>query len=260
MEKSAERRVFMTDQLTAQKIDFEICKAVDGNMYDFTNVYNESLALLVNGKNLALAEKGCALSHRIALEKALRENLDYALILEDDVELPSFFKNALEQEIKKRILGETSWDYLAFNYPTVGIKYIRLWLFLYFDTLSRNKNIIQLLKTPFYFIKFLLIAIFSIFEGLRDSLYHKLYEYGKPARFYRPMYLAGCYLITREGVKKILSVSDKIIYAADRVQNIAQTKKKLKLFHFVPLIVKQRRDKFESTMNVNKKYIFNKYD
>lgn len=260
MEESTDRRVFMSDQLTKQRINFEICKAIDGKTYDFINVYDEELSLHVNGKNLSPAEKGCALSHRLVLEKAVQENLDYTLILEDDVEVPPFFKDVLSQELKKRDLGETSWDYLAFNYPTVGIKYVRLWLFLYFDMLNKDKNIIQLLKIPIYFIKFLVVAIFSIFEGLRDSLSHKLYKYGKPARFYRPMYLAGCYLITREGIRKILSVSDKIIYAADRIQNIAQSKKGLRLSHFVPLVVRQRRDKFESTMNVNKGYIFNKYD
>ena len=102
--------------------------------------------------------------------------------------------------------------------------------------------------------------MFSIIEGLRDRFYRKLYTYGKPARFYRPLYLAGCYLATKEGIKKLLATQEKLIYPADRIQNIARIKKGLKLFHFVPIIVKQRRDKFESTMYQNKDYVFSKYD
>lgn len=260
MEKSQERREFMVNQLTDQKIDFEIFKAIDGKTHDFTKNYSEELSVRHNGKSLSLSELGCALSHRLALEKALNEDLDYALVLEDDVELPPFFSKILAQELSKRVSGKTSWEYLSFNYPTVGIKYIRLWLFLLFDMFSKNRSIKQYFMIPLYFVKFFGISFFSLFEGSRDFLYTKIFTYGKPGRFYRPIYLAGCYLITKKGINKLLSISEKIIYPADRIQNEAQAKKRLKLFHFVPLVVKQRRDKFESTMNINKKYVFSRYD
>jgi hypothetical protein len=48
------------------------------------------------------------------------------------------------------------------------------------------------------------------------------------------------------------------------VQNSARVQKKLRLFHYVPLVVKQRRDKFKSTMfdysQSSKTYVHEEYD
>ena len=261
MRKNPERLEFMSQQLQSLGIPFSIQEGVDGKIYDFSSIYDENLSKKLNGFPLSPVDRGCPVSHRKCLEKILDEGLDYALILEDDVELPEDFKDILEKTLKERENSTTTWEYLAFNYPSVGFKFVRLWLYLLFFERFRNHATLSLyLQIPFFFIKFVGILLFSLFEGARDWFYKKVYTYGKPARFYRSMYLAGCYLVTKEGVKKLLSISDKLIYPADRVQNIAYDRNNLKLFHFVPLIVKQRRDKFESTMNQNKNYVFSKYD
>ena len=83
---------------------------------------------------------------------------------------------------------------------------------------------------------------------------------GKPAHFYRPMYLAGCYLVTREGIKKLLDIQNKIIYPADAIQNVARITKGLRLFHYVPLLAKQRRDKLASTMLDHGSYVYEHFD
>lgn len=260
MQKSPERLSFMSNQLNSLLLPFSIQEGIDGKTYDFKDIYDEKLSIKLNGSPLALVEKGCALSHKLILEKALAEQLDYVLILEDDVELPITFKKILDRELEKRDSKKTNWEYLSFNYPTVGLKFVKLWLFLLGEQFSKKPTTVLYLKIPLYIIKFAIVVTFSIFEGLRDVFYRNRYSYGKPARFYRPLYLAGCYLVTREGIKKILAVQEKLIYPADRVQNIARVKKGLRIFHFVPLVVKQRRDKFESTMYQNKDYIFSKYD
>lgn len=264
MKKSSERLEFMSNQLKNHDIPFEIQEGVDGKTHDFKNVYEETLSLKLNGSPLAPVEKGCALSHKLILEKAIAQKLDYVLILEDDVELPLNFKNILDEELKKRESKKTKWEYLSFNYPTVGLKFVKLWLFLLQEQFKKKTITNPYLKIPFYAIKFIGIVIFSTIEGMRDILYKKIYQYGKPTHFYRPIFLAGCYLVNREGVKKLLSVQEKLIYPADRIQNIARIKKGLKLFHYVPLVAKQRRDKFESTMydysKSSKEYIYDKYD
>lgn len=257
MEKSVERRDFMERQLKELHIPFELCPAIDGKIHDFTDIYDEGLAKEKNGSPLSSVERGCALSHRSAIEKAMRDGVDYAIILEDDVEFPKHFKAVIEHHIKER--SNSHWEYLSFNYPTVGIKYIKLWLFLLTDMLDKQGGEKYLLY-PLYTVKFLGIALFSLFEGIRDALYRKLYPYGKAGRFYRPMYLAGCYLITRSGMEKMNALSEKLIYPADRIQNIVKKEKGLALFYCIPLFVKQRRDTFGSTMNQNEKYIFSKYD
>ncbi len=260
MKKSPERLEFMSNQLHSLGLPFFIQEGIDGKTFDFKDVYDERLSTKLNGSPLALVEKGCAMSHKLILEKSFSEELDYVLVLEDDVELPSNFEQILDEELNKRENKKTTWEYLAFNYPTVGLKFIKLWLFLLKEQFIKTPSLFLYTKTPIYFIKFLVIVMFSIFEGSRDIIYKKIYKYGRPAKFYRPLYLAGCYLVTKEGIKKLLNVQEKLIYPADRIQNIARVKKGLKLFHFVPLVVKQRRDKFESTMYQNKDYVFSKYD
>jgi len=259
MKKSPERLAFMSKQLTDLDMDFTVQEGIDGMTHNFNDIYDEQLSKRLNDSPLVPVEKGCALSHRLILEKIVEEKLDYALILEDDVGLPPDFKKILDHELEKRTRNETTWEYLSFNYPSVGLKFIKLWLFLLSEKFSKNKSPWLYLKIPLYAIKFVVIVSMSLFEGARDNFYKK-YKRGKPALFYRPMYLAGCYLVTQEGAQKLLSVNTKLVYPADRIQNIARMQKKLKIFWYVPLIVKQKRNVFKSTMYDNKNYVFEKYD
>lgn len=260
MDKSQERLSFMTNQLNANNIPFIRQPGVDGKTYDFSDVYHDEIAKKYNGSSLALVEKGCAMSHRIILQRALDEGLDYVLVLEDDVELPNNFKEVIDQVLHDRKNNKTRWEYLAFNYPTVGYKYMKLWFFLLSEQFKKRPSLKLYLKVPLYLLKGVILSLFSLYEGVRNSAYKKIYTNGRPAKFYRPIYLAGCYLVTRKGLEKLLEVQSEIIYPADRIQNIARVKNGLKLYHFVPLLVKQRRDKFESTMYENKDYVFSKYD
>lgn len=258
MKKSTERLEFMSNQLKVLDISFEIQEGVDGKTYDFSNLYDEALSIKKNGTPLSSVEKGCAMSHRSVLEKALKEDLDYVLVLEDDIELPSDFKKIIETELNNRESKRTNWEYLAFNYPTVGWKFIKLWWYLIGEQFRKNPSLRLYAKIPIYTIKFLGVVIFSMFEGLRDRLYRN--TAGKPAHFYRPMYLAGCYLVTREGIKKLLDIQNKIIYPADAIQNVARITKGLRLFHYVPLLAKQRRDKLASTMLDHGSYVYEHFD
>jgi GR25 family glycosyltransferase involved in LPS biosynthesis len=248
MKRNPERLDFMTKQLKENDITFEIQEGFDGSTYDFSGIYNdEAYKKLNNGNTMSLGERGCALSHRTAVEKFLASDATYGLIMEDDVELPSFFKNIIDEAVKNREDKKTSWEYLSFNYPSVGTKAIVLWLFLFFTMFNGKKGLFKYLTLPIYGAKFIVISILSLLEGAREVLYKKLCHYGKPARFLRPLYLAGCYLITKEGAKKLLaSQGDMLSYTADRLPNVARVQQSLKFFGFSPLYVIQRRDKFQS--------------
>lgn len=249
MKRSPERLEFMTEQFKRLGMDFEVQEGVDGRTYNFSDVYDENVSIKYNGTPLTPVERGCALSHKIILEKTLESDLEYVLILEDDVELPDNFKEIVERVIKDNDGDKTDWEYLSFNYPYVGIRNIKLWLYLFFNMFKRDKSLLKILKIPMYFVKFILISIFSLLEGLREKIYKQKYKLGKVVKFYRPIYFAGCYLVKRTGAEKILSIGNGIIYPADRVQNVARIKKSLKLYAFCPMVAKQRRDKFESTLN-----------
>ena len=258
MKKDTERLEFMSKQLSVLDIPFAIQEGIDGKTYDFQKIYDESLAIKLNGAELTPGEKGCLLSHRLIWEKVVKENIAYALILEDDIELTPDFKNILDREIKNRQENKTIWEYLSFNYPTPGIKFIKLWVSLIIMQFSEKSSLKQWLMIPLYAIKFLFISIVSVFEGIRETLY-KNAKWGKPLLFYRPIYLAGCYVLTTVGAKKLLDINEKLVYTADRIQNIARKQNDLKVFWYVPLQAKQRRDKFHSSMYEGRDYNFKKY-
>lgn len=249
MKRSPERLDFMSKQLERLNLDFEIQEGIDASVHDFSNVYDEEIAKKYNGIPLTIGEKGCALSHKTILEKMLERNLDYVLILEDDVDIPHNFKETVEKMVRENEKKHQKWEYLAFNYPHVGLRQIRLWLHLFFAKWEKDISAKKFLAIPLYCAKFAVVCIYSFFEALREFIYRKYIKPGRPVLFYRPLYLAGCYLITRSGAQKLLSFGDKLIYPADRIQNAARIKKGLRLYAFCPMIVTQRRDKFKSTLN-----------
>lgn len=252
MKKSPDRLAFMSEQLNKQKLDFTLQEGFDGATYNF-----EGLCSKRGSGSMTPREKAIALSHRTILENVKLEGLDYALILEDDVELPYNFKEIIDLEISKRAKNITKWEYLSFNYPTVGLHFIRLWLFLFLKMFKDNTSILFYFKTPFYLFKFIFIVIISIFEKIREEIYKKLYKNGKASHFYRPLYLAGCYLINKKGLDKLLLLNNQITYTADELPNIARIKCGLKFYAFVPLLVKQRRDKFYSNLSADQAFYFN---
>lgn len=248
LERNPERLTFMKDQLMNAGIPFFREEAVDGKKYDFSSDFDEKkYKSHNNGNGISLGELGCALSHKHALERMLREGCDYALIMEDDISIPSYFKKIIDRELELRSKRRTSWDYLSFNYPSVGYKAIILWLFLFYTMFAGKKGYLKYLSLPLYVIKFFAVSCLSLMEGFREFTYRHVYEYGKASIFMRPLYLAGCYLVTQEGAKKILKTQgETILYTADRLPNVARVKENLAFYAYVPLCVIQQRDKFQS--------------
>lgn len=82
LEKDTEKKKLIEKQCKRQGFDFEIIKAVNGN-----ELSKETLSAEVyeyGKEHLTKGEIGCALSHKIIYKKIADENLDFALILEDD--------------------------------------------------------------------------------------------------------------------------------------------------------------------------------
>lgn len=251
LDKNPERLLFMKEQYEKLGMHFERISATDGKTFDLHEEYDEELFKKNNkGRILTLGEQGCAHSHKRALQSFLQRDLDYALIMEDDIELTDNFKQIFEQELLKRDKNSTSWEYLSFNYPAVGWKSIALWLYLYFHLMKKNKkNISFWIRTPLYAIKFFFISIIYTLEGIREYIYRRIFTHGKASYFFRPLYLAGCYVVTREGAKKIVELNEKLSYAADGVAQTARVKKKLRFYAFVPRAARQKRETFPSTLN-----------
>ncbi|HBU6130109.1 glycosyltransferase family 25 protein [Enterobacter sp. 168J2] len=84
LKHSLERREKMESQLVKLNITHEFIEAVDGR--EMTDAERKNVTREVNYAFLP-GEVGCALSHQAIYKKIITENIEAALILEDDIEL-----------------------------------------------------------------------------------------------------------------------------------------------------------------------------
>ena len=111
LDRSTDRLVSISEELKNLNLEFERISAIDGKAVseEFLNKYYSAD---LNKKNyyapLTKAEIGCYISHLKACEKIVSDNLDFGIILEDDLVLePSF---ALVSEIISSI--KEDWNYI----------------------------------------------------------------------------------------------------------------------------------------------------
>ncbi|HRH55586.1 MAG TPA: glycosyltransferase family 25 protein [Candidatus Paceibacterota bacterium] len=244
LDRDTERMAYMDAQLRALGIPYERQRALRGEEIIGTDEYHEDLARAA-GHNLLPGELGCAASHKRIYERILREELPYALILEDDVELPYNFKEIIQQQVAAT---HPAWEYLLFDYWQPGIPFIRRWLSSShkgYEDIPKQYLFRKLWFAVYFLLKAGYIIPMSLFEGLRNFLRKRR---PGPVVFYRPLYLAGAYLVSNEGARKLLSLSTPIVYTADKLPNQARIKKGLRFFAFAPLCVRQRKEQFGSSI------------
>ncbi len=260
LDKDKERMEFMNKQMQELDMDFERVPAIYGKEYNFAEEYNEALAIKQNGKLLVPGELGCAKSHKLCYEKILENKNNYTLILEDDVCLPKNFKQIIEKqielnEVQKNLKNKLIWDYLLFDYPRPGKFFIYHWinsLFLNYKLLNKN-NLYKKVKFIIYsFIKACYMLPLAVFEFLRNKYYSNKTNLkkssGQAVPFYRPLYLAGAYLITRHAAELLYKMNTPIVYPADRVPDEARKQLGMKFYAYAPLCVYQKRESFGSSI------------
>lgn len=238
--KDTDRLFYMEEQLRRFSIPYSILSATDGRTHEFGADYIEHIAIKKNGRPLTPPEKGCALSHRRALQALLDSGKEYGLIMEDDVALDTTFPEAIQLALSRKDVL----DYVQFNYSPVGWKGAALWWFLF----VHNKNFRTPLSVAVAIMKGVLMTAVNIAWGWRD-VWHRTRHSGKLYNLYRDQYLAGCYLLTRETALTLIQLNTPLAYAADRVQNIARRSGTIKHRIYVPRIVRQRREAFRSSIN-----------
>jgi GR25 family glycosyltransferase involved in LPS biosynthesis len=245
MEKHVDRKTFIEEQCNRFSLVCIRQNGVDGRSLtekELETLSPKETSISLNKKELLPGEVGCALSHREIYEKMIEQSIPYAVIIEDDVTLPKEFKTIVEDLVKKHA-HNPSWDYIAFDYTEPGIPYLLFWLR---SIKIRTSQIPYTKRIPLMLvacIKFIYILPLSFFEGLRN--YYKKWN-PSPVIFLRPLYLAGCYLITLNTAKILRDINTPIVYPADKVQNQARIKKGLKLRAYAPKIVGQEKLRFGS--------------
>lgn len=97
LDTSHERLICATKQLNAVKWDFERYSAYDGRgkpLNQFED-YDDKMAHELLGRSLMNSELGCYLSHYGCVEKFLQTDADYLVVLEDDLNIDTNFKEVL---------------------------------------------------------------------------------------------------------------------------------------------------------------------
>ncbi|MDY6488861.1 glycosyltransferase family 25 protein [Acinetobacter faecalis] len=99
LDSSTERLAQASAELKKHNIEFERISAVDGRNLDVKTyaAYNSTRSNAYTGRDLIGAEIGCYLSHKKALETFVSSEHEYALILEDDLDIVDNFNEILGQ-------------------------------------------------------------------------------------------------------------------------------------------------------------------
>jgi glycosyl transferase family 25 len=127
LERSPKRRAHITAELDKARLTYELVPAVDGRELD---LHDETIiAPAMSEKNYFLAgSAGCALSHLRVYERIVAVGVDQALVLEDDVMLPSNLAASLEAVAphltgaEVALLNYSSWnDCLLSREGSVGL-------------------------------------------------------------------------------------------------------------------------------------------
>jgi GR25 family glycosyltransferase involved in LPS biosynthesis len=241
--KDTDRRVFMETQLRSLGIEYHIIDGRYGADEDVAASSDDALAIQEHGKVLTTGEKGCAFSHRSIYEKMTKENIPLAVILEDDVVLPADFSEIVIKEISK---NSRHWEWLSFDYPRIGLPFLKAWFLASTRMVNKNK------KFFFYAaIKFPIIVMLSIFEMVRDVCARTIKWYSGPKYFYRPLYNAGAYIITQEGIKKLQPLLYPLRFSADRTPNQGRVRTGLIMRWYVPRVVHQTDEDSTNTFTSN---------
>lgn len=234
--KDKDRKVFMENQLQEAGFDYEIIEAYDGRGEEANLAYDDAVALKENGRSLSFGERGCSLSHRVIYEKIVKEHIPFALVFEDDAKIPENFKDIVEREIKRH---NNVWDFLLFEYVPTGGPYLKEWIEASYKRTKQN---------PLFALYFLLKAPYVLLVSLYEVIERFLYRNNPTPRiFFRPLYHASAYLLTKEGAEKLLKLTYPIRFSADRLPNQARIKSGLRLRGYVPLLVRQNK-KFPSNI------------
>lgn len=123
LDESIDRLAFCQKQFAKYGIDFERVEAVSGRDLSSEQIdqfYDRKRNRTSYKKELSIGELGCYLSHRKCWEKIVEEQLDYAVILEDDIIISSVFKD-FSMLFEKLY----NWDFVRLAFSTRNVPVVQ---------------------------------------------------------------------------------------------------------------------------------------
>ncbi len=122
--ESIDRRAFMKTQCESLDVSPVFIDAVYGkdlSKLDIEKYCDQKKAMQIFGRELLLGEIGCALSHKKIYQKMIEENIDYAVVLEDD----AIVSRDIEYVLKSILSSELNWDLILLGHYKNNIKGIK---------------------------------------------------------------------------------------------------------------------------------------
>ena len=112
LEQSTDRRAAMGARLDQLHINYSFFKAVNGHALNIDTLpaYAKTCRRLFFGRDLTKGEIGCLLSHKAVYQHIVDNNIERAIILEDDV----FIEPSFPQIIREIIQSPVKWDVIRF--------------------------------------------------------------------------------------------------------------------------------------------------
>jgi GR25 family glycosyltransferase involved in LPS biosynthesis len=236
MPHSIKRREFMEKQMKDLGIPYEIVSATVGKDLtdeEFRAIHDESISfanekvtsLLYRGFDMSKTQVACAHSHARVYKMIKEQNLDMALVLEDDVVLSPTIAKLLSD---KAFLQSEQFDWLHLDYQPVGLPFLITWTKNTWHNIKRKP-----IFTLYALLKFPYILVLSIYEKLREVVYKNNPHI---VVFGRPLYLASAYVITKAGVDKVMPLTTPIRYPADTLPNQGRVQANLRMRVLCPLM------------------------
>jgi len=120
LERNRDRREYMARQLTNHDIPFVFYKGADGGCLSSAEkkLYSSFKSFKTIGRDMHPNEIGCALSHIYVWKTMIDENIEEALIFEDDVCLSPVFKQIVMQ---RHDWLPDDWGVLNLAWDTFGV-------------------------------------------------------------------------------------------------------------------------------------------
>ena len=196
LERRPDRLQEMTEQLNSLGIEFERIDAVDGNhIKNSTDYFSPKRFFLENRRNYVPGEVGCALSHINIWKKIVYENIDYALVLEDDVIITNKMTDFIDSTIYK------NFDYLKIDFEisvdgALLIKHQSSKLPIRYNHPIPDK------------------ATYKIFDIFSEDTFTACECDPVP-------YYTGGYVISRHGAERFLAIATNMYYAIDLLPRYA---------------------------------------
>ncbi|MEL3901409.1 MAG: glycosyltransferase family 25 protein [Treponema phagedenis] len=101
LKESIDRRQYMIEEMKKTNLQYEFFDAVNGkDIKNIEEIYDKENAIKAYGRELKLGEIGCAMSHLLIYKKMIDENIEQALIFEDDIIIANDFNRVFSEILK----------------------------------------------------------------------------------------------------------------------------------------------------------------